>query len=48
MHTIEIAAAIYVRVLSTGMPVRQTITDDNIRAIAKGFNLNVNEEFLEK
>lgn len=47
MHTIENAAAIYVRILSTGKEIKQTITDDALRAIGKAFNLKINEEFLE-
>ncbi|MEM1483728.1 rhamnulose-1-phosphate aldolase [Oscillospiraceae bacterium PP1C4] len=46
MHTIEKAADIYVRVLSCGQGIRQTITDDNLRAIAKEFGVTINEEFL--
>jgi rhamnulose-1-phosphate aldolase len=47
MHTIEKAADIYLRVISTGREIRQTITDDNLRAIAGEFNVDLNEEFLE-
>lgn len=47
MHTIEKAADIYVRALSCGKGIRQTITDDNIRAIAKDFGFRVAEEFLD-
>ena len=48
MHTIEKAADIYVRALSAGQGViRQTITDDNLRAIAKDFGVVINEEFLD-
>jgi len=47
MHTIEKAADIYVRVLSCGQGVRQTISDDNLRAIAKDFGVQLNEEFLD-
>lgn len=46
MHTIEKAADIYLKVLSTGQPVRQTITDDDLRAIAKDFGVVLNEDFL--
>lgn len=46
MHTIEKAAEIYVKVLSTGLPIRQTITDDNLRAIADEFGVELNGEFL--
>lgn len=47
MHTIEKAAEIYVKVLSCGKGIRQTITDDNLRAIAKEFGVTLNEEFLD-
>ena len=47
MHTIEKAADIYVRVLSCGQGVRQTISDDNLRAIAKDFGVQLREEFLD-
>lgn len=46
MHTIEKAAQIYMMVLSTGKDIRQTITDDNLRAIAKDFGVAINEDFL--
>lgn len=47
MHTIEKAADIYLRALSAGQgKIRQTITDDNLRAIAKEFGVVLNEEFL--
>ena len=48
MYTIEKAADIYVRVLAAGQgKVRQTITDDNLRAIARDFGVTLNEEFLD-
>ena len=48
MHTIEKAAQIYMLVLSAGGgKIRQTITDDNLRAIAKEFGITLNEEFLD-
>ena len=46
MHTIEKAADIYVRACATGLPIRQTITDDNLRAIARDFGVTLREEFL--
>lgn len=46
MDTIEKAADIYVRALSCGQGIRQTITDDNLRAIAKDFGVTIREEFL--
>lgn len=49
MHTIEKSAEIYVKALScSGGKIAQTITDDNLRAIAKDFNVKLNEKFLEK
>lgn len=47
MHTIEKAAQIYVLALSAGQgKIRQTITDDDLRAIAKSFGVTLNEKFL--
>lgn len=46
-HTIEKSAEIYVKVLSAGQgKIRQTITDDDLRAIAKDFGVTLNERFL--
>lgn len=46
-HTIEKSAEIYVKVLSSGQgKIRQTITDDYLRAIAKDFGVTLNERFL--
>ena len=47
-HTIEKSAEIYWKVLATGQPVRQTITDDALRAIAKDFGVTLNAAFLHK
>jgi len=48
MHTIEKAAQIYVLALSAGQGnIRQTITDDNLRAIARDFGVTLNENFLD-
>ena len=48
MHTIEKAAQIYVLVLSAGRgEIRQTITDDDLRAIARDFKVTLNEKFLD-
>lgn len=46
MHTIEKAAQIWNLVHSTGK-VLQTITDDDIRAIARDFGVTINEDFLD-
>lgn len=47
-HTIEKSAEIYWKVLATGQPVRQTITDDALRAIAKDFGVKLNMQFLSR
>ena len=48
MHTIEKAAQIAVLALSAGQgKIRQTITDDNLRAIAHDFGVTLNEKFLD-
>lgn len=48
MHTIEKSAEIYMKVLSSGQPIRQTITDDNLLAIARAFGVPLRVEFLEE
>ena len=41
-------AEIYVKVLSMGGGIiRQTITDDDLRAIARDFGVTLNENFLD-
>lgn len=47
MHTIEKAAQIFMLVMSSGKPAMQTITDNNLRAIAKEFGVTLREEFLD-
>ncbi len=47
MHTIEKAADVYSRVLSTGRPILSTISDDQLRAVAKDFGVRINEDFLD-
>ncbi|MDR2686744.1 MAG: rhamnulose-1-phosphate aldolase [Oscillospiraceae bacterium] len=47
MHAIDKAARIVLRVMAAGLPVLQTITDDNLRAVAGAFGRQVNEEFLD-
>lgn len=42
-HTIEKSAEIYWKVLSTGQPVLQTITDDALRAIAGDFGVTLKD-----
>ena len=47
-HTIEKSAEIYVKVLSMGGGlIRQTITDDDLRAIAHDFGVTLNENVLD-
>lgn len=46
MHTIEKSAQIWMLVASTGMQVRQTIEDDDLRAIARDFGVTLREDFL--
>ncbi len=46
-HTIEKSAEIYWKVLASGRPIRQTITDDALRAIARDFGVTLNEAFLD-
>ena len=47
MHTIEKAAEIYMKVVSSGMPILQTITDADLRAVARDFHVTLREEFLD-
>ncbi len=47
-HTIEKSAEIYIKVLSAGQGnIRQTITDNDLRAIAHDFGVTINEKFLD-
>lgn len=47
-HTIEKSAEIYMKVLASGQGrIRQTITDDDLRAIAHDFGVTLNENFLD-
>ncbi len=47
MHTIEKAAEIYMCVQQSGKPVLQTISDQNLLAIADAFGVKLNQAFLE-
>jgi len=47
MHAIDKAARILLKIMATGLPVLQTITDDNLRAIGVAYGLQINEEFLD-
>lgn len=46
MHTIEKAAEIYIKAMSCGLGIRQTIADDQLLAIARDFGIKLNEELL--
>ena len=49
MHTIEKAAQIYILALSAGQgKIRQTIQDEELRAIARDFGVTLREEFLDE
>lgn len=49
MHTIEKAAEICTLALSAGQGrIRQTITDENLRDIARSFGVTLNEAFLDE
>ena len=45
MHTIEKAAEIYLKAKSVG--IVNTITDDNLRVLAKAFGVTLNPAFLD-
>lgn len=47
MHTIEKSAEIYIKALSCGQVIRQTITDAELREAAKAFGVNLNPEYLD-
>ena len=47
MHTIEKAAEIWVLAKSTGLPELSTIQDDELRAIARDFRVQLREDFLD-
>lgn len=46
MHTIEKAAEIYIKVLSTGKPIIATILDENLQAIVEEFGVTLNRDFF--
>ena len=46
MHTIEKSAAIWVEAHSVGMPIRQTIEDADLIAIAEEFGVSLRRDFL--
>ena len=47
MQTIEKGAEIYMKVASSGKPCLQTITDDQLREVARAYNVTLREEFLD-
>lgn len=47
MHTVEKAAEIRMKVLSTGLPFRRPINAEGLRDVAKRYNLNLNEDMLK-
>lgn len=47
MHTIEKSAEIYMKVISSGKAIVQTISDEGIRAIGKEFKVKIREDFLD-
>lgn len=46
MHTIEKAADIYLKVLSSGHDILQTISDENLLDIARDFGVEIRRDFL--
>ena len=47
MHTIEKSAEIYIKALSCGMDIRQTIKNDELVAVTKAFGVQINEGLLD-
>ena len=47
MHTIEKSAEIYLKVLSSGQPVLQTITDEQLLSVQEDFGVTLNKEFFK-
>ena len=45
-HTIEKSVEIYLKVLSTGKDILQTITDNDLLAIESEFHITLKIEFL--
>ncbi|MDR1558705.1 MAG: rhamnulose-1-phosphate aldolase [Clostridiales bacterium] len=46
MYTIEKAAEIWIKIKSTGMPILQSITVDNLKALEQAFHIRLTEGFL--
>lgn len=47
LHAIDKAAGIVLKVMASGRPMLQYITDDNLRLVGKAFGFEINEEFLD-
>lgn len=47
MHTIEKSAEIYIKALSCGMDIRQTIKNDELVSVTKAFGVQINESLLD-
>ena len=45
IETVEKSAKIYMKIAH--LDIKRTMTDDNIRAIAKAFSLKIREDFLD-
>jgi len=48
MHTVEKAAEIWIKIKSTGMAIRQTITTDHLKALEQAFPISLPERFLSE
>jgi rhamnulose-1-phosphate aldolase len=46
MHTVEKSAEVYIKALSCGQGIRQTISDEELHEIARAFGVRLNEAFL--
>ncbi|GHV40694.1 rhamnulose-1-phosphate aldolase [Clostridia bacterium] len=46
MHTVEKSAELHIKALSCGQGIKQSMSDEQIREIAKAYNLNLNAGFL--
>ena len=46
MHTIEKSAEIYMKILSSGQPVLQTISDEQLLSVQKDFGVTLNKDFF--
>ncbi len=46
MHTIEKSAEIYMKILSSGQPILQTISDEQLLSVQKDFGVTLNKDFF--